>query len=126
MEGIILYNEFEGRKKLAGGEISTLCLPTVREITDEKQHLVESGELSLGEPCTPYIIKKSIATSTAEIENKSTEVYGRKIPLYELRQYLLAKQEKYMSINMPGSSETEFNLHVISVQGILAFGMTIP
>jgi hypothetical protein len=76
------------KKKLVGGEISTPCLPTVEEMTKEK-HL-ESGELSIGEPCTPYTIKKSIATSSGEIELKSIDIYGRKIPLYELRQYLLA------------------------------------
>ena len=73
------------KKKLVGGEISTPCLPTVQEVTKEKQHLVESGELSLGEPCTPYTIKKSIATSTGEIEIKSIEIYERKVPLFELR-----------------------------------------
>lgn len=72
------------RKKLVRGEISTPCLPTVQEITKEKQYLIESGELSIGEPCTPYTIIKSIATSSGEIEIKSINIYGRKIPLYEL------------------------------------------
>ena len=93
------------KKKLTGGEISTPCLPTKQEITKEKHQLVESGEPSLGEPCTPYTIKKSIATSTGEIEIKSIEIYGRKIPLFELRKWLLVKQEKYMCINMPIYSE---------------------
>ena len=93
------------KKKLVGGEISTPCLPTVQEITKEKQYLIESGELSIGEPCTPYTITKSIATSSGEIEIKSINIYGRKIPLYELRQYLLAKQEMYMRINLPQCSE---------------------
>ena len=66
---------------LIGGEVSTPYLPTVQEITTEKVHLVKSGELSLGKPCTPYIIKKSIATSSGEIEIKSIEIYRRKIPL---------------------------------------------
>ena len=92
------------KKKLAGGEISTPCLPTVHEITEEKHRLIDSGELSLGEPCTPFTVKKSIAISTGEIEIKSIEIYGRKIPLIELRKYLLEKQEKFMCINMPQSS----------------------
>ena len=76
-----------------------------QEITKEIHQLVESGELSLGEPRTPYTIKKSIATSTGEIEIKSIEIYGRKIPLFELRKWLLVKQEKYMRINTPIYSE---------------------
>ena len=66
-------------EKIVGGEIPTPCLPTLQEVTKEK-HLVESGELSLGEQCTHYTIKKSIATSTGEIEIKSIKIYGRKIP----------------------------------------------
>ena len=51
----------------------------------------------------PLTVKKSIATSTGEIGIKSIEIYGQKIPL-ELRKYLLEKQEKFMCINMPQSS----------------------
>lgn len=39
------------KKRLPGGEISTPCLPTKGEILDEKKRLVESGELTIGEPC---------------------------------------------------------------------------
>ena len=67
-------------KKLAGGEVSTPCLPTIKEITEEKHQLIESGELSLGEPCTPYTIKKSSASSTGEIQIKQQKFMGVKFP----------------------------------------------
>lgn len=43
------------KKKLVGG-ISMPCLPTTQQITEDKYNLIESGELSIGEPCTPYTI----------------------------------------------------------------------
>ena len=44
------------KKRLPGGEISTPCLPTKGEIMNEKKRLVESGDLTIGEPCTPYVM----------------------------------------------------------------------
>ena len=82
------------KKKLVGGEISTPCLPTVQKIMEDKQQLIESGELLLGEPCTPYTATKSTVTSTGEIKFETIQIYGRKIPLHDLRKVLLAKHEK--------------------------------
>lgn len=41
----------EKQKRLPG----TTCLPTKEEIIDEKKRLVETGELTIGEPCTPML-----------------------------------------------------------------------
>ena len=89
------------KKRLPGGEISTPCLPTKEEIVDEKKRLVQSGELTIGEPCTPYVVTKCNVNAEGEIEVTPTEICGRKIPLLELRQKLLNKQLKYMRIGNP-------------------------
>ena len=89
------------KKRLPGGEISTPCLPTKGEIVDEKKRLVQSGELTIGEPCTPYIVTKCNVNTVGEKEITPTEICGRKISLIELRQNLLDKQLKYMRIGNP-------------------------
>ena len=86
------------KKKLPGGEISTPALPTPRSISDEKQALVASGKLSIGEPCSPYLLTKYIVTNDGEVKTNQIELHGRKIPLYELRQKLLIQQENYMKL----------------------------
>ena len=48
------------KKRLPGEEISIPCLPTKGEIMDEKKRLVGSGELTIGESCTPYVMTKCI------------------------------------------------------------------
>ena len=80
------------KKCLPGGEISTPCIPTKGEI------LKKETELTIGEPCTPYVMKKCIVNTEGEIEVRPTEICGRKIPLLELRKRLLDKQLKYMRI----------------------------
>ena len=67
----------EKEKKMVGGEISTLYLPATQQITEDKNKLTESGELSsIGEPCTPYTIIKSTVTSTGDIKIESISIYG--------------------------------------------------
>ena len=61
---------------------------------EEKQKLIESGELTIGEPCTPYTVTKCI-NSSGELEVRPSEICGRKI---SLRKRLLTKQQKYMRI----------------------------
>ena len=85
-------------KKLPVGEISTPALPTPRAIIHEKKELIASGKFSIGEPCSPYMITKYVVISDGEVNTKQIELHGRKIPLLELRQKLLHRQEKYMKI----------------------------
>ena len=76
-------------------------LPTTQQITGDKYKLIESGELSIGEPVyTPYMITKSTVTSTGDIKVESMSIYGRKSPLLDLNS-LLVKHKKYMHISMP-------------------------
>ena len=54
------------KKKLPGGEISTPTLPTPAAITAQKKELIACGKLSIGEPCSPYTITKSIVSLKSE------------------------------------------------------------
>ena len=86
------------KSKLRGGEISMPCLPTKEAIVEEKKQLIVSGELSIGEPCSPYTLKKTIVKNDGSIEMKTVNICGRKIPLLELRQTLLTKHKEYMRL----------------------------
>ena len=90
-------------------------MPTTAEIIIEKHKLIESGELTIGEPCTPYIINKSIVNSSGELEVRPSEICGRKIPLLELRKKLLVKQEKYMRICNTSIADEELLQLALSV-----------
>ena len=81
-------------KKLPGGEISTPALPTVK-IREEKRSLIDDSTLSIGEPCSPYDITKTVVTPDGDVVTNITKISGRKIPLHYLRQKML-KQQKYM------------------------------
>jgi len=74
------------------------CLPTVDFIKEEKKQLVLTGQLNIGEPCAPYLIKKSVVTKEAQVEFQSVQICGRKIPLYDIRAALLEKHEQYMRL----------------------------
>ena len=74
------------------------CLPTVSNIREQKQQLILTGELNIGEPCAPFHFTKSVITNDGNVEFKDAQICGRKIPLKELRVELLNKQESYMRL----------------------------
>ena len=84
------YNQF----CYLGGEISVPATPSPSSIRMEWLDMIESGLLLIGEPCSPYTVTKYI--SKRSITKEYSEVSGRKIPLQELRQRLLKKQEQFM------------------------------
>ena len=86
------------KSRLPGGEISMPCLPTVSAIKEEKRQLILSGELNIGEPCATFHLTKSVITEEGNIDSRSVEINGRKIPLTNLREALLKKQEMYMHL----------------------------
>ena len=49
----------------------------------------------MGESCSPYTIVKS-SVHDGKLENVTLKVYGRKIPLLEIRKRILKKHEKFM------------------------------
>lgn len=54
--------------------------------------MIELGELTLGEPCYPQTLCK-YTIKGGELQYSETIVYGRKIPLIEVRRKLLKKHE---------------------------------
>ena len=54
--------------RLRGGEISMPCLPTINTVKEEQKALILSGELNIGEPCTPFSMTKSVVTKDGNIE----------------------------------------------------------
>lgn len=51
----------------------------------------------MGEPCTPFTLVKNKVVDGV-VEKKTSLVYGRKIPLVDIRIKLLQKQEKFMRL----------------------------
>lgn len=83
--------------KLPGKSVSIPAMPTTAVIKQDINSLIETGELWLGEPCSPFtLIKSSVVDGV--VEHKNSVVYGRKIPLTELRRKLICKQEKFMRL----------------------------
>ena len=60
--------------------------------------MIESGELSLGEPCVPHQITKYVCEN-GQVERKKVTVTGRKFPLTDLCHRLLQRHEAYMWLN---------------------------
>ena len=83
--------------------------------THYQRGAVFSGELSIGEPCAPFCLTKSIITKDGNAKFRSVQICGRKIPLNDLRTTLLKRQEKYMHLY------TDEQIHTMSEQDILAF-----
>ena len=78
-------------------------MPTVGSLKEDVSQLLETGKLSMGEPCSPYTIVKSTpytkvksSVHDGKLENVTSQVYGRKIPLLEIRERILKKHEKFM------------------------------
>ena len=51
-------------------------MPTVASLKEDVSQLLETGKLSMGEPCSPYTIVKS-SVRDGKIENVTSQVYGR-------------------------------------------------
>ena len=100
------------KAKLPGNEISVPAMPTVLSIKGDIKMLLDSGTITLGEPCSPFtVIRTSVIDGS--LKNASSEVYGRKIPLLDLRQALLEKQEKFMHVM---SNEEIYSLSLEEVE----------
>lgn len=93
------------KKTLRGREISVPCLPTPKTVKAQKQALLDSGQLTIGEPCTPYKLIKSVVTYDGDVETITSELVGRKIPLTQVRKSLLDKHTKYMRLNTDSELE---------------------
>ena len=84
--------------KMPGGEISVPCHKTVSMIKSDWADMIRSGELTLGEPCTPYTLTKYRIVG-GRVERSECVVYGRKVPLVYIRKKFLQKHEPYMRLH---------------------------
>ena len=84
--------------KMPGGKISVPCHKTVNMIKLDWEDTIQTGELTLGEPCAPYTITK-YAVVDGKIQKSECEVHGRKIPLICIRTKLLQKHEAYVRLH---------------------------
>lgn len=83
--------------RMPGVGISVPTHPTVQAISEEWSNMISRGELTLGEPCHPQTISR-LSVKTGELKKTEHTVYGRKIPLIDIRRRLLAKQEHLMHL----------------------------
>ena len=87
----------KAKKKFPGGKVSIPVPPTTEAITSAWKKMVDSGELMLGVPCSPYTIT-SYKNDKGRITVENKKIEGRKIPLHDVRSKLLEKQETYMHL----------------------------
>ena len=59
---------------------------------------IESGQLTLGEPCAPYTLTRCTVVD-GKVQQTKVEIYGRKIPLLHIRKSLLLRHERYMRLH---------------------------
>ena len=85
------------KKRLPGGEISVPTNLTPQAVKKSWDDLIDSGELILGEPCSPYTLTR-YTTKEGKTIAKEVTVYGRKIPLATLREKLLKNHTKFMRL----------------------------
>ena len=87
----------KAKKKFPGGKVSIPVPPTTEAITVAWKKMVDSGELMLGIPCSPYTIT-SYRNDNGRITVEHKKIKGRKIPLHDVRSKLLEKQEAHAYI----------------------------
>ena len=70
-------------------------------------------KLSVGEPCSPYTLRQMTFDKGKLVESFTT-VYGRKLPLAELRSKLLKAHERFMRL------QTDQDIHAIPQSDLLS------
>ena len=68
-------------------------MPTVCSLKEHISELLDSGKLTLGEPCCPFTIMKSYLID-GKLVSTPSQIYGRKIPLLEIRKKTSSKARK--------------------------------
>lgn len=82
--------------KMPGGEILVPCHKTAEQVKADWEEMIQSGRLTLGEPCAPYKLTK-YAIVDGEIRKTEMNIHGRKIPLLDIRQKLFNTDLQHMS-----------------------------
>ena len=83
---------------MPGKYISVPSHLTPAKIKEDWTKMITTGELTLGEQCHPCTIIK-YNTSNGTVTKSESTVYGRKIPLTDIRQKLIRRHEKYMHLH---------------------------
>ena len=94
---IVTKHTQKAKKKFPGGKVSIPVPPTTEVITVAWKKMVDSGELMLGIPCSPYTIT-SYRNDKGRITVEHKKIEGRKIPLHDVRSTLLDKNRKHTCI----------------------------
>lgn len=97
MKSVRRKSSRKSKARLPGNEVSIPTMPTTAAIRADIDNLLDTGELYLGEPCCPFPLVKSRVVD-GSVQKTTSVVYGRKIPLVEVRKNLLKKQEKFMHL----------------------------
>ncbi len=84
--------------KMPGKDISVSSHLTPAKLKEDWVRMIQTGELTLGEQCQPCTIQK-YTTSNGSVSKSENTVYGRKIPLTDIRQKLIQRHEKYMHLH---------------------------
>ena len=81
------------KKRLPGGKVSFPMYCPVQKLKKKVSDRIESGNIPIGKE----VVRTAYCRYTVhqgELRQESTEVYGRKIPLLEIRERLLKKHEE--------------------------------
>ena len=82
------------KKKFQGTRITMPVPPSSKKLKKQESELLESGAISVGEPCAPVTLSRY--RKGVEVE---TIVTGRKFPLLEIRKKFLQKHEALMRLH---------------------------
>ena len=100
------------RRRLPGCDISAPCLPSVSKIRAQRDTLVKSGEIQLGQPCVPFTLTRWVVRN-GEVEQQAIEVSGRKISLLSLREKLLNSHEEFMHLETDNEIQAKSRADVV-------------
>jgi hypothetical protein len=84
--------------KLPGAGITVPTHRSVEGIKEDWAKMISEGQLTLGELCAPYTLKKNVIVNE-RLTTREEIVYGRKVPLISIRQKLLEKHEPHMRLH---------------------------
>ena len=100
------------QKRRLGSDILAPCLPSVSKIKAQRDALVKSGQIQLGQPCVPFTLTRWVVKN-GEVERRDHEVSGRKISLLTLREKLLKAHEGFMRLETDSEIQTKSRVDVL-------------
>ena len=101
------------KRKMPGGEISVPCPPSTSKLKEQRNSLIASGELLLGDPCSAFTVTRTIVDN-GSVKQVDVEVSGRKIPLLSLRQKVLECHEEFMRLSSDEQLQKKTRIELLS------------